>query len=127
MSQNEILKKLQNASEKIEANPMTAILLSSMSLKAKELLMIIYLIGLSPTSGENNTSVPARLTLTDLEKLKISFRATSSGIFKNLEREGIIRWDKKAHRIEINEGWVKSQLKLSNKILEYFYEILIKQ
>lgn len=127
MSQNEIFQKLQNAGEKIEANSMTAILLSPMSLKAKELLMLVYLIGLNPTSGENYTSLPARLTLTDLEKLKISFRATSSGIFKNLEREGIIRWDKKAHRIEINNEWVNSQLKLSNKILEYFYEILIKQ
>lgn len=107
---------------------MTAILLSEMKLKAKELLLLIFLIGLNPTSGENYTSLPVRLTLNDLEKLKISLRATSSNIFKELEKDGVINWNRKNHRIEISKEWVKSQLQQDqNKVLEKFYEILIRQ
>lgn len=107
---------------------MTAILLSKMRLKAKELLLLIFLIGLNPDGGGNYTSLPVRLTLNDLEKLKVSLRATSSNIFKELEKDGVINWNRKNHRIEINSDWIKQQLQQDqNKVLEKFYEILIKQ
>lgn len=103
---------------------MTAILLSNLNLKTKELLLLILLIG----SGENYTIKPVKITLVDLEKLDISFRATSSKIFKELEQLKIIEWDRKNHLITIRDEWIREQLRdVNNPRIEPFYQILVKQ
>ena len=81
---------------------MTAILLSKLSLKEKELLMLIFLIGSKSNELSEYIELSARLTLDDIENLEIAFRASASKVLKRLISVNAITWDKSNHKILIN-------------------------
>lgn len=124
-----IIKNFLNANEKTENNFITALLLDkTLLLKEKELLLFIFHLSSRSDDLKIRSEHIATFTLTDLEKLNISFRAVSSKAFQNLHRLEVIDWNKATHTFQISDTWIEETLsKFNHNKLEFFYKLLLKQ
>jgi len=105
------------------------ILTKNLTLKEKELLLIIYKfsLGLDEYLTQDIPKGIAHITLNDFEKLG-THRKNASKSLNSMATKGVISWDRVAHSLQIHKSWIEKELlNIPKSKIEAYHSVLLKQ